>query len=142
MRHISFEEGVAQIVRENPRFAAEAYFFIREALDFTTRLLKKPSDGPDRHVSAAELLDGVRQYALQEYGPLAMTVLNAWGIRSCADIGQVVFALVNKEFLGKTEQDSIRDFDGGYDFDAAFRAPFRPEAPGRPSESESAQKAE
>ena len=126
MRKITFEEGVAQIVREDPRYAPEAYHFIREALDFTSRSLKKPADGPERHVSAAELLEGIRQYALKEYGPLAMTVLQAWGIRQCADFGQVVFNLVNKKFLGKTDDDSARDFDCGYDFATAFRTPFEP----------------
>ena len=127
MRKITFEEAVAQILKEDPRYAPEAYHFIRETLDFTTRSLKKPSEGPGRHVSAAELLEGIRQYALKEYGPLAMTVLQSWGIRQCADFGQIVFNLVNKEFLGKTDEDSVRDFDRGYDFETAFRAPFEPD---------------
>jgi len=127
MRTITFEEAVAQILKADPRYAAEAYHFIREALDFTTRSLKKPADGPGRHVTAAELLEGIRQYALKEYGPLAMTVLQAWGIRQCTDFGQVVFNLVNKKFLGKTDEDSVHDFDHGYDFANAFRAPFEPD---------------
>ena len=127
MQKVTFEEAVAQILKEDPRYAPEAYPFIREALNFATQSLKKPSEGPGRHVTAAELLEGIRQYALKEYGPMAMTVLNAWGIRQCADFGQIVFNLVNKEFLGKTDEDSVRDFDRGYDFETAFRAPFEPE---------------
>lgn len=127
MRNITFEEAVAQILKDDPRYAPEAYPFIREALDFATQSLKKPAEGPGRHVTAAELLEGIRQYALKEYGPMAMTVLNAWGIRQCADFGQIVFNLVNKEFLGKTDEDSVRDFDGGYDFATVFRAPFEPD---------------
>lgn len=129
MRKASFEEVVAQILEQDSRYAPETYAFIREALDFTTRLLKKPSEGPGRHVTAAELLEGIRQYALQEYGAMALTVLNSWGIRRSADFGQVVFHLVEKELLGKTEEDSISDFDQGYDFATAFRAPFAPEQP-------------
>jgi len=127
MQKITFEEAVAQIIKEDPRYAPAAYQFLREALDFTTQSLKKPPEGPGRHVTAAELLEGIRQYALHEYGPMAMTVLNDWGIRQCADFGQIVFNLVNKEFLGKTDDDSVRDFDRGYDFATAFRAPFVPE---------------
>ena len=127
MRKITFEEAVAQILKEDPRYAPEAYHFIRETLDFTTRSLKRPTEGPGRHVSAAELLEGIRQYTLKEYGPLAMTVLQAWGIRQCADFGQIVFNLVNRKFLGKTDEDSVHDFDRGYDFAAVFRAPFAPE---------------
>ena len=127
MRKITFEEAVAQIRQEDPRYTADAYYFIREALDFTTRSLKKPTEGPGRHVSATELLEGIRQYTLKEYGPLTMTVLQTWGIRQCTDFGQIVFNLVKKKFLGKTDDDSINDFDHGYDFTAAFRAPFEPE---------------
>lgn len=127
MQKITFEEAVARIVKEDTRYAPDAYQFIREALDFSTKALKKPIEGPGRHVTGAELLEGIRQYALQEYGPLAMTVLRNWGIRQCADFGQIVFNLVNKEFLGKTDDDSVRDFDNGYDFETAFRAPFKPE---------------
>ncbi len=128
MQKVTFEEAVAQILNEDTRFASQAYFFVREALDFTTQMLQKPAAGAGRHVSGAELLDGIRRLALKEYGPMAMTVLNAWGINQCADFGCIVFNLVNKEFLGKTEEDSIRDFEGGYDFKAAFRAPFEPDA--------------
>ena len=127
MRKITFEEAVTQILKEDSRYAPEAYHFIRESLDFTTRSLKKPTEGPGRHVSAAELLEGIRQYALKEYGPLAMTVLQAWGIRQCADFGQIVFNLVNKKFLGKTDDDSAHDFDHGYDFATVFRTPCEPD---------------
>ena len=127
MRKITFEEAVAQILKEDSRYAPEAYHFIRESLDFTTRSLKKQMEGPGRHVSAAELLEGIRQYALKEYGPLSMTVLQAWGIRQCADFGQIVFNLVNKKFLGKTDDDSAHDFDHGYDFATVFRTPFEPD---------------
>jgi len=127
MHETAFIEAVKKICQEDNRYDADAYLFVREALDFTARSLKKPREGPGRHVSAAELLEGIRQYALKEYGPLAMTVLNAWGIRQCADFGQIVFNLVNKEFLGKTDEDSVRDFDRGYDFATVFRAPFEPE---------------
>ncbi len=118
---------MAQIVQHDSRYAPEAYHFVRAALDFTTQSLKKPAAGPGRHVSAAELLDGIRRFALREYGAMALTVLADWGVRSCADFGHIVFNLVDRHVLGKTDNDSIRDFNGGYDFDAAFRAPFRPE---------------
>ena len=124
MKKISFNEALFQILKEDSRYHAEAYLFIREALDFASKTLKKPSKGPQKHVSASELLEAIRQYALREYGPLAMTVLNYWGINNCTDFGQIVFNLVNKNILRKTESDSIRDFDNGYDFETAFRGPY------------------
>ncbi len=125
MKKVSFREALAQIVREDPRYDEQAYVFLREALDFTIHRLEKPTEGPGRHVSGQELLDGVRAYALQEYGPMAYRVLTTWGVESCRDLGEVVFNLVEKGILGKTENDSRADFEAGYSFEEAFRRPFR-----------------
>lgn len=126
MKKVSFQEMVDRIVSEQPRYDAQAYYFLREALDFTIKLFEKPVEGPARHVSGGELLDGIRKYTLQEFGPLAKTVLNRWNIHQCEDFGEIVFIMVEKGVLGKTDEDRKEDFSGGYDFDTAFRKPFRP----------------
>ena len=71
---------------------------------------------------------GIRQLSLQEFGPLTKTVLNAWGIQRCEDFGDIVFNMVEKGVLGKAEEDRREDFASGYDFDVAFRKPYRPRA--------------
>ena len=115
------KELFARILGGDPRYSLEAYGFIREGLDFTVRRLDKP-----RHVSGQELLEGIRDYALSEFGPMTQTVLNEWGIRSTEDVGEIVFNMVENGLLGKTEEDNRMDFSGGYSFDEAFRKPFRP----------------
>ena len=127
MKKPLFTDALAEIVAADPRYGEEAYLFVREALDFTIKLLNKPKEGPGRHVRGAELLDGMRQYALKEYGPLAKTVLNHWGVHQCIDFGHLVFNLVQHGVLGKTDEDRLEDFAGGYDFEEAFRKPFRPQ---------------
>lgn len=112
------------VLKRDPRYTAEAYFFVREALDHTVRQLAKP-----RHISGQELLLGIRDYALGEYGPLTKRVLSEWGINECVDFGNIVFNLVNEGLLGKTDEDSIEDFIDGYDFTEAFLDPFRPQSP-------------
>jgi uncharacterized repeat protein (TIGR04138 family) len=101
---------------------------VREALDFTSKLLEKPADGPKRHVSGTELLEGIRRYALQEFGPMSLTVLNTWGITTTADFGEIVFHLVEVGLLGKTEEDRREDFADGYNFHEAFARPFLPKS--------------
>ena len=128
MKKLNFNEALIQILAEDPRYDEQAYHFMKEALDFTIKLLAKPIEGPGRHVKGAELLEGIRQYALQEYGPVTLTVLNRWGVRKCEDFGEIVFNMVSKGVLGKTEEDRKEDFAGGYDFESAFRKPFRPRA--------------
>ena len=122
----SFEEALLQLAEENPQYDPHVYGFMREALDFTIKLLKKPAEGEARHVTGRELTDGIRQYALREFGPLAKTVLNHWGIFTTEDFGKVVFLLISKGIFGKSEKDSAADFANGYDFEDAFRTPFRP----------------
>lgn len=126
MKKCSFHEIVDQIEREHPGFNKQVYFFMREALDFTIKLFDKPLEGPSRHVTGGELLDGIRKYALKEFGPITLTVLNRWGIHRCEDFGDVVFIMVEKGVLGKTDEDRREDFSGGYDFETAFRKPFLP----------------
>lgn len=128
MRKISFEEALQKILKEDARYREQAYLFVREALDHTMRLLEKPTEGPGRHVSGGELLEGCRQYALKEFGPMAKTVLNRWGVARGEDFGEIVFNLVGKGILGKTDEDRIEDFSGGFDFEEAFRQPFQPRA--------------
>lgn len=126
MQRRQFEEALAQILIENPRYPAEAYIFLREVLEFTTRSLKKPARGPARHISGQELADGMRLYALQEFGPMARTVLASMGITRTEDLGELVYNLVNYGFLGKTEEDRKSDFANGYDFHEAFDRPYLP----------------
>lgn len=134
MKKVVFQEAVEQIARNDSRYHEHAYYFLREALDFSIKAMNKPAQGPGRHVSGQELVEGIRQFALQEFGPLSKTVLARWGVHRCEDFGELVFNLVEAGVLGKTEQDRKEDFAGGYDFDAAFRKPYRPrpvEAPAR-----------
>jgi len=129
MQKIGFAEALDSIVASDPRYQRDAYVFLRDALDFTTKQQKKVRGATVRHVSGPELLGGVRQYALKEFGPLVMTVFDSWGIHSCEDIGNMVFNLIDAGIFGKTEEDSIEDFKNVYDFDEAFVKPFAPEKP-------------
>jgi uncharacterized repeat protein (TIGR04138 family) len=127
MQAASFEEAIEQIATQDLRYNREAYFFLREALDHTHRITgKPPKKNQVRHVSGQELLNGIREYALQQFGPMTLTVLEEWGIKLCEDFGEIVFNMVESKLLAKTEQDSREDFRNGYDFHDAFRKPFLP----------------
>lgn len=100
-----------------------AFIFVQEGLGHTIETLARtdPSFPPEgRHVTGQELCMGLRDLALQRFGPLARTVLASWGIHSTEDFGRLVFALVDAGLLRKTDEDSLDDFRGVYDFDEAF----------------------
>lgn len=133
MQTQSFDTVLEQILARDPRYAREAYHFVREALDYTQRAISRANQGRMRHVTGQELLAGIRAYALQQYGPMALTLLQEWGVRRCEDFGEIVFNLVDAGVLSKTETDSRNDFAHGYDFEEAFRKPFLPSRPGPPN---------
>lgn len=128
MQEVTFEEALDLIRARDPRYGNDAYMFVREALDYTQKTIGKDKRGHIRHVSGQELLEGIRQYAVQQFGPMAMTVLEDWGIRACPDFGEIVFNMVEIGLLAKTDTDSRTDFESGYDFFEAFRKPFLPES--------------
>ncbi|MCX6905299.1 MAG: hypothetical protein NTW03_17835 [Verrucomicrobia bacterium] len=128
MQTVNFEEELEKILAKDSRYDREGYFFVREALDYTQKALGRPPKNEIRHISGKQLLEGAREYALAQYGPMALTVLNEWGIRCGEDIGEIVFVMVEGNLLAKTDQDSREDFKGGYTFEEAFRKPFVPAA--------------
>ncbi len=126
MAKINFAEVVEQICEKDLRFSSDAYHFVQEGLNHTLKSLKRGGQHAHRHVSGQELLHGLREFALKEYGPMSKAVLNEWGIKTTDDIGQIVFNLVNASVLGKNDTDSPSDFKNVFSFDDAFVKPFVP----------------
>ena len=127
MAHLTMDQAIAKLREENPKYAPAAYHFIRRALDFSLRKLKRQDADRPAHVSGKELLEGFRDLALEEYGPLTKTVLEDWGITQCSEVGEVVFQLVSMGVLGKNENDKIDDFEELWSFADAFDVPFLPQ---------------
>jgi uncharacterized repeat protein (TIGR04138 family) len=94
MQEVSFEEALDILTIKDPRYPREAYLFVREALDHTQRNLAKDKQGSIRHVTGQELLRGIKDYAISQFGPMAMMVLGEWGIHACQDFGELVFNMV------------------------------------------------
>ncbi len=132
-------EDLLALVRADPRYKLEAYIFVFEAIHYAQEVLgmgriaqSEPSphvlpeeaEEPQKHVTAQELCEAARQYALERYGLMAKTVLNSWGIRSTSDIGEIVFNLIKIGRMRKTPEDRREDFDNVYNFDEVFEADF------------------
>lgn len=104
-------------------FPITAYQFVREGLAHTSAMVHGDGargDDESRHVSGRQLCLGLRDYATRQYGRMARTVLRCWHINSTEDFGRIVFAMIDAGLMRKTEEDSIDDFRGVYDFDEAF----------------------
>lgn len=100
---------------QEPRFRAEAYLFVHEALACAQQMFKR-----SHHVTGQELCLGARQLALERYGQLARAVLNSWGIFTTDDLGMIVYGLIEAGAMSKTDTDRIEDFHSVFDFDEVF----------------------
>lgn len=135
----------AQLLRCDRRYRADAYFFVWEALNFAQQELNmgaeavsepaeedddddeedEEAEKPQRHVTGQDLCEAIRRYALQQYGYMAKTVLNSWGICKTGDFGDIVYNLIRIGRMRKTKDDRREDFDDVYDFDTAFQQGFK-----------------
>ena len=133
MQKIGFAEAVDRIIAEDSRYHRDVYAFVRDALDFTVKQQKKNKEGAPRHVTPSQLLDGIRLFALKEFGPMVPIVFGYWNVRSCEDLGYIVFNMIRKEILGKNDTDTLDQFRDGYDFNEAFVLPYMPAPAGEPT---------
>lgn len=115
-------------------FPPEAFAFVQAGLRHTVETINQAGEdargeeGPDgqRHISGQELCFGLRDLAVRQFGMMARTVMNAWGIRSTQDIGRIVFILVESGVLRKSDHDAAEDFDAVFDFEDAFEGGLKP----------------
>ncbi|MDB6053331.1 MAG: hypothetical protein JWN25_854 [Verrucomicrobiales bacterium] len=127
MQPVNFEEVIEKILEKDSRYHRDAYFFVREALDHTQKVVAKShKDQVRHHVSGMELLNGIKDYGLIQFGPMAMTVLAEWGITRSEDFGEMVFSMIDHSLLAKTDKDTREDFKSIYDFEEVFTKPFLP----------------
>lgn len=126
MEKPNFDEAVKSIVSKDNRFEVDAYHFLREALDHTVIKLREDELEEHRHVSGPELLEGVVSHALREFGSMAVTVLEAWGVRTGEDIGTLVFQLIDAGAFGRSEEDSPADFVDVVNLREELISPFKP----------------
>lgn len=116
-----FLDNVRKVAAEVGRYDLQAYLFVFQGLDHTIRRV-----GKRRHVTGQELLEGIKDLAIANFGAMGKTVFNQWGVKDSTDFGRIVFALVEAGLMSKTETDDLSDFAKGFDFDTTFEAEYTP----------------
>jgi uncharacterized repeat protein (TIGR04138 family) len=117
---------ILDLVRDDPRYAYEAYDFVCEAVRHTQdRILRRKTDPTaDRHVTGLELLKGACDLAVREFGMMAPVVFKVWGVRTTDDLGEIVFKLIKAEKLSKSDQDDPEEFHDAFDLEKALTVGF------------------
>ena len=108
-------QALRALLAHDSRYHPNAYALVLGVVQQAVRRLPKP-----RHISGRELLDALRQEALEAYGPMTRIVLNTWGLRTTDDVGEVVFRLIAAGFLSKSPEDHPEDFRDVYRFEEVF----------------------
>jgi len=110
-------------------FHPNAYRFLQAALERTQEKLGRgasPGFEEDQaHISGVELLQGIRDFGLDQFGLMTKTVFNQWGLHTTDDFGKLVFEMIDRGDLRKTENDQLSDFNAVYDFDEALNRNYR-----------------
>ncbi len=104
----NFAEAVEAIIKQHPQYHTEAYFYMHRAMERASSHFS--SNGQRRHLSAEELYLACCTQALEEYGPLAIKVLENWGIHSAQDMGQIVYKLIEVGIFSSQPEDRLEDF--------------------------------
>jgi uncharacterized repeat protein (TIGR04138 family) len=122
---------IIELLRQDQRYHFEAYQFVRESLAYAQEVLQLPGDASSRqegegenHISGQQLCEAIRLYALDQFGYMAKTVLNSWGVYSTGDFGEIVYNLIRIKHMKKSKADRREDFDDLYDFATAFDPNF------------------
>ncbi len=121
-----FEQAVEQILRRDARFDPLAYYFLKESLDFTVKRLTGSGRNRFRHVTGGELLAGFRDHALEQFGPMASTLMQEWGVRESGHVGEMVFHLIDEQVFGKQDSDRKEDFSNAFNLNEELTTPFLP----------------
>lgn len=126
MQPTQFMDAIQSVVLKDKRYDAAAYFFLKDALDFTVKKAAESNDGEHRHVSAKELAQGFHNYAIEEFGPMASTMMSEWGVTETLDIGNMVFLLIEEGIFGKQDSDTLEEFTNVFPLLKSLDDPFRP----------------
>jgi uncharacterized repeat protein (TIGR04138 family) len=136
MQQVQFEQAIVSILGRDKRFDPHAFFFLKDSLDYTLKRAADGNSGLSRHVSGGELLEGFRDLALEQFGPMASTLMIEWGVRECSDVGEMVFLLIEEQMFGKQDSDTKEDFHGNFDLNEALTTPFLPKRLLKPEAAE------
>jgi len=119
------KKSIKETVKEDGRYAPAAIKFVYEGLGYVIGKLTDQSEpSQPRHISGAELCEGLRWKAIDKWGRLAKVVLNEWGVKTTRDFGQIVFLLIEHKWMSAQPTDSINDFNDVYDFQTVFEDQF------------------
>ena len=115
------KKELSAIAKEDGRYKVQAMRFVYEGLGYTVKNFVDEVG----HVTGQTLCNGLKEFAMEKWGRLAMLVLNSWGVRTTRDLGEIVYLMIANKWMSAQPTDTIADFDDVYDFRTVFKEEFR-----------------
>lgn len=121
------KETLEVIAHNDGRFDPNALRFVFESLGQVIQKIRDEEDNPShpRHITGSELAEGIAELALDRWGRLARMVFNHWGVKTTRDIGEIVYLMIDHNWMTAQETDRIEDFDNVYDFEEVFEKQYK-----------------
>jgi uncharacterized repeat protein (TIGR04138 family) len=134
---MSNSNKLKKLAEADGRYSPEAFELIFECLGATVSYVKTgkikaiapysdsrstKNDKTDFHISGRELLEGFKLFVIEQYGDMAMLLLQRWGLRSTEDVGEIVFLLCENNLMNRREDDTREEFADGFKFSDVFNA--------------------
>jgi len=115
-------KSMQQVIIDDGRYPPEAFAFLHEGLNRAVQEVYRGQAGSEgqHHVSGQQLCRALRDLAIERWGLMAQAVLAKWNVRRTIDFGNMVYLLIENQYMRKTDEDSLEHFRGVYDFDKAF----------------------
>ena len=117
------DESLERLAADVGSYSVDAYYFVQQGLAITAAKQHREARPNSKHITGQQLAEGLRELAIRQWGMMARTVLQRWGIYSTLDFGRIVYAMIDAGYMGKTDGDCLEDFKNVYDFRGAFEHP-------------------
>ena len=118
----TFESMIETLMCQESRYTREAYVFVQMAMDYYRA---KYGNEQVRHLTGQELLKGLEELALDQFGPMAPQVLNHWGLFRGEDVGEIVYLFLEHGVMNKSDSDRIEDFADVIEFSNTMSENYR-----------------
>ncbi len=120
------KKTIEEIAAVDGRYDARALRFVYEGLGRTVESFRQEHEGAfePHHISCAQLAGGLGDLAMDRWGRLARMVLGRWGVNTTRDFGEIVYLMIDNEWMSAQDSDRVEDFDAVFDFEQNFEKNF------------------
>ena len=124
---VYMRKTIEEIAKDDGRYSAMGLKYVHDGLGQIVQKIRESRgyDPEPHHISGQELAMGLAELSIERWGRLAKMVFQRWGIKCSRDFGEIVYLMIDNEWMTAQETDAIEDFDDVFDFETLFEKQFK-----------------